>query len=255
MNKSEAMQKWIWLNQNHWSQSNVADLQEKYNQIVLDVYNTTFGKHEKNSDKAWQGLIKKLGVVKTRDIVDNNSVVVELKRESQSRHDAIRVEEESIKNELKLFAKSYETEKLPEMICVKIASLIDYRTQTASSTYAKNSLLNDYTSLKILGFDVELKFVQEKEYSFSKWELWANISQFDFYMLGYGSKFISFLNWCVLMWRNGSNPKVYCGGVMPNDDYEKSLVLYRNHNYVITGENMMLEPSWEEIKKMDGYKP
>jgi hypothetical protein len=76
--------------------------------------------------------------------------------------------------------------------------------------------------------------------TYCQYELWANITPFDFQMLQWQGQFISVLNWAVLCWRKGTNPKAYFP-FLSDKDYERSLILSRDSNYVITKDNMMLE--------------
>jgi hypothetical protein len=110
--------------------------------------------------------------------------------------------------------------------------------------------MEDYNLLQLLGYKAEIRFAPESETMlFDCWKLWTNLNQFNYDMVKMSGKFISVLNWAVLCWENGSNPKVYFP-FLSNDDYEKSQVLAYHTKYKVTKENMMLELSWDEINKI-----
>jgi hypothetical protein len=137
--------------------------------------------------------------------------------------------------------------------CLKSANGGDYHTQGyGASRYAKASLEDDFLLLDLWGYSPEIREVSNHYddrwgVNYIQYELWARITPFDFWMLKHSGIFISVLNWAVLCWRKGTNPKVYFP-FLSDDDYEKSLALNNIHNYQITKENCRLELTWDQIK-------
>lgn len=84
----------------------------------------------------------------------------------------------------------------------------------SASSYAEKSLYYSRTLLELLGFKTEIKESNVAYYGTYRvhsatYELWANISKFDFYCLENGGTGLSILDWAVLCWRSGVNPRVY----------------------------------------------
>jgi hypothetical protein len=247
MNKEQAIELWMKKQNYRWTPEMVQDIQEKMDSLTIEKCKEWTGKKKKETQKAYQYILKNVedGGNKLKDAAKH------LYDEVEIRYQAYKQELEDIEKSLKEFSKSYVPETSPDMNCVKTSSPSDYRSQGwGASKYAKNALMEDYNLLQLLGYKAEIRFAPESETMlFDCWQLWTNLNQFNYDMVKMSGKFISVLNWAVLCWENGSNPKVYFP-FLSNDDYEKSQVLAYHTKYKVTKENMMLELSWDEINEI-----
>lgn len=164
-------------------------------------------------------------------------------------------EKDDVKNYLINFAKEYNPEPLDYHLVIETARAGDYSSQGGgASRYAENSLQENLTLLKLLGYDAEIveeskSKVGHYQIEMPNYALKANITQFDFWCIS-KLHFISVLNWAFLCWENGVNPKVYFP-FLSQDDYDKSLYMSRSTSFSVTKENMSKELTWEEIKKLE----
>lgn len=240
MNKQTAYDLWKSLDTLHYTREIYQPIQDSFEIATKDLYKKLIGKKTSNYDKAFSKL-------KNDYPAELEILLNPFKKMSEQSYADIKTKRE------KEFAKVNTPEKTDELILIKSASGGDYHTQGyGANKYAKNSLNEDITLLQILGYNTEIRIVDGHNSGgqFSQWfetyQLWANISEFDFYLLGKSGEFISVLNWAALCWRNGTNPKVYFQ-FLSQDDYEKSQALAYNTKYEITKDNMKLELSWDEI--------
>jgi len=249
MNKTQAFELWQEYKTLQLTPAIVADIQEKWEETVKTLHKTLIGRKQGDFFKAYNNL-KSKGY---EDLLEKE--MKSFKEEVNKRFTEFKEDKKAKENLLREFSKTYQTEFLDEMIVVKKSSAYDYWTQTSACKYAREALTEDKLLLEFLGYQTEVKASNGhmsggmfSRYS-EDYELWANISEFDFQMLQWSGKFISVLNWAVLCWQKGTNPKVYCP-FLSDDDYQKSQILAYYTNYDVTRENMSLELSWDEITKI-----
>lgn len=249
MNKKQAFELW-----QEWKNASltprlIADIESEWLKTIVQMHKTLIGRSQKDATKAFDALRKK-GF--ENDLIEAKKPFEE--RVSQ-RLKEFRTSQDKKENQLRQFSKNYSIESCNEMIKVKVSFGHSYMSQGwGACKYARENLTNDKLLLELLGHNVEIKEVNGHQtggrYSqyIADYELWANISEFDYEMMKMGY-FISVLNWAVLCWQRGTNPKVYFP-FLSNDDYEKSQLLAYHTNYKITRENMEQELSWEEIENI-----
>ncbi len=229
------------------------NIQSRYEIAILALYKEKYGRKIKDWQKAWRKL-------NTDFQEDLKSTCKPFEDEVKIEYKKINDERENIENQLRNFAKGFEPEKQDITYCVKVGCSSTYRSQGfGANKYAKESLNEDIKLLELLGFQTEVKAInggmtggQFPIYT-EDYELWTNILPFDFYLLKMSGKFVSVLNWAVLCWQKGTNPKVYFP-FLSQDDYDKSQELAYRTSYKITVENMSQELTWDEIKKLKGEK-
>jgi len=156
-----------------------------------------------------------------------------------------------IEEKLKVIARDYEIVPYADtMFVLKTRYSSDYRSQGwGAEKYAKDNLMPDMILLRTFGYVAEIKEANRTEYNVT-YELKSNITPMDFQMLRWRGEFISVLNWATIHWRNNANPMVYYPW-LSNEDRDKSLILSRIGTYQITKDNMKLEPSMEEVMKLE----
>jgi len=156
-----------------------------------------------------------------------------------------------LEEKLKEIAKEYEIVPYADtMFVLKTKRSSDYSSQGwGAEKYAKDNLMPDLVLLRTFGYIVEIIESNRTEYN-ATYELKSNITPMDFQMLRWRGEFISVLNWATIHWRNNANPMVYYPW-LSNEDRDKSLILSRIGTYQITKENMKLEPSMDEVLKME----
>lgn len=250
MDKSEAFALWNELKNMSWTPDMIVDIQDEWEKKVISLHKEIIGRKKADWRKAYNALV--------------NAGYSELVAKEQkpfadlvtSRYDNFSNRKKTIEESLKEFSGNYEVEKQEYFSMLKSKSGGDFRSQGfGSNKYARSYLEEDLQKLLLLGFDAEIREGESHEsggmYSmrYTTYELWAKISPFDFAMMEMDGNFISVLNWAVLCWRKNTNPKVYFP-FLSAEDYEKSQVLAYNTDYQITKDNMMLEPSWDEINKI-----
>lgn len=251
MNKQKAIE--LWNEYNTYvldtASNEFITIQKEWDNKVLELCLNLCGKRKTKPDLAHKLLVKSgYNGLLNEEIKPYQQKICDLFKQFNNKKD-------EIKKRLEEFASNYVPEKQNESIKIKSATGLYYYTEGLSAnTYAKNSLRDDLVLLQILGFNAEIiqgemfKSNNLNHQVYISYELWCNISKFDYDMLKLSNEFISVLNWAVLCWRNGTNPKVYFRS-LSDDDYEKSLALWRK-GYQITKDNMKLELSWEEINKL-----
>lgn len=252
MKREELYSKWVEMNSLKWDQSCVTEIQEQFEKAVIKLYKTITGKGTKNYSKAFSYLKE-----------NNESELLETKKPFEEEVNSLWVKYDSRKKMLESIlrenAKDFIPEKTKELNKIKTSYSSSYRSQPSHNKYARERLREDETLLQILGYKTEVKTVNQHSsggmYSryWEDYELWSNLSEFDFYMLKKSGKFVSTLNWAVLCWQNGTNPKVYFQ-FLGEDDYKKSQVLAYQCDYNVNSENMELELSWDEIEKLKRKK-
>jgi hypothetical protein len=222
------------------------DVQSRYELAILNLYKEKFGKKIKD----WQKAYSKLKNDFESELLE---IVKPFQDEVSAEYNRLKNIREDIEKQLESFAKGFNPEKKMELVHIKTASGGNWHTQGyGANKYARESLNEDVRLLELLGFTVEVKNsgghssggqfpVYHEDY-----QLWANIDIFDYYLLGKSGKFISVLNWAVMCWQKGTNPKVYFP-FLSDGDYQKSQELAYKTNYKITVENMSLELSQAEI--------
>lgn len=209
------------------------------NEVIL-AYKKEFGKKKKfkKISEEWGEGINKI-------IVPFQAIL----KERLNKREFIR---KNMQKMLEEYSKNYEPKKSYNMTCVKSADSGSYATQGfGCNKYAKESLAEDKLLLDLYGYQTEIRktggdFTDRWGITYYCYELWANITEFDYWMLSHGKHFVSVLNWATLCWRKGTNPKVYFP-FLSDEDYEKSLALSRDLDYNITKENCEFEPSWDEV--------
>jgi len=193
---------------------------------ILAEYARASGKRTKNIAKA----AKFLGDNRVEEIKKPYQELISHKIEQR------RAIKENMKRMLLEYAENYEIKRAGKMILLRKSRGGDHHTQGfGANKYAKSELQADKLLLELSGFNVEIKeivgdYVNRMRYN--TYELWADITEFDFWMLKAKGKFISMLDWAVLCWRHGTNPKVYFPFIS-DIDYTESLKLSRDSNYVI----------------------
>jgi hypothetical protein len=224
------------------------DLNDSYRNAVISAYKIQFGKKVK-FEKAVDGL----GV----EVV--NKIIEPFQKLLKERLDARTKIKENMYKLLENFSKNYEIKFSDNMTCVKSADSGSYATQGyGCNKYAKESLAENKLLLDLYGYQTEIRktggdFTDRWGITYYRYELWANITEFDYWMLTHGKHFVSVLNWATLCWKKGTNPKVYFP-FLSDEDYEKSLALSRDWDYNITRENCEFEPSWDEIHNKTYHK-
>lgn len=238
-------EKYMWLPENPV----YIEVQSRYEIAILNLHKEKFGKKIKD----WQKAFSKL---KNDFESELTELITPFQNEVKAEYDRLSNIREDIKNQLESFAKGFNPEKKTELFHIKTSSGGSYHTQGfGANKYARESLNESVRLLELLGFTVEVRAtgghssggqfpVYHEDY-----QLWANIDAFDYYLLGQSGKFISVLNWAVLCWQKGTNPKVYFP-FLSDDDYKKSQELAYYTRYEITAENMSIELGWDEIKKL-----
>jgi len=238
MNKEEALQlfyKYQDFNVYDENQMGIPELNEQFYNKLFEKYNETTGKKTKSIDKVFQSLDK--------EIIDQirepfSRIVTERFKNQES------IKQE-MKNDLKEFSKTYVVEKSGILSLIKRSNSSTFSSQGfGASKYAKAQLKEPEMLLNLFGFATSIR--ESNTYFNDRWgvkyynyELWSNITPFDYYMFKEQGHFISVLNWAVLCWQNGTNPKVYFP-YLSDKDYERSLQLWRE-GFIITKENCMLE--------------
>ena len=249
MNKQDAINKWTKLNNLSWTPDLIQDINDRWHDTVRLLHKETIGRKQSDVDKAYRNLVSK----GYEDELKN--AIIPFQNEVSARYQDQEKTKKALEAEIKIFAKNYIPEKSNNMFCVKLSQSYYYSTQPSHNKYAREALTEDIKLLEILGYQTEVKTVNGHNSGgmypsyWEDYELWSNLSPFDFAMLKLSGEFISVLNWAVLCWQKGTNPKVYFQ-FLSNDDYEKSQVLAYQCNYEITRENMKLELSWDEINQL-----
>lgn len=224
--------------------------QKAWEEEVMALCKELTGKKKKDFYSAYSHLVKEGFEERVKEEFKKHEVAY---KEHKQKLDEKKNE---IKSRLEEFAKTYKPKKTLTKQLITSRSGGDYHTQGfGANKYAKSALQEDFLFLDLFGFKpsiIEAKVVESGgHYSqrYITYELWANIDEFNFYMLKASGKFISVLNWAVICWKNGTNPKVYFPFIHESD-YEKSQVLAYHCDYEITADNMSEEPTWEQIDKM-----
>ena len=250
MTYEEAYEIWESLNDIRWTPEQIQDLQDSLELDVIKMYKDKSGKRTKSYTKAFN-FLKDEFESEIKDLTNSYSVIV------KERYDEFNENKEEIENRLKEYAKEC---GLPlarnEAYVIKTASSHTYSSQPSHNKYARESLNESIKLLELLGYVTNVVVNSHKSEGMypSYWEdyeLQANITPFDFYLLEKSGLFISVLNWAVLCWQKGTNHKVYFP-FLSQDDYDKSLALM-NKGFEITRENMDKEMSWEEINNYNAY--
>lgn len=251
MDKITAQELYAEWKSRYFSPEMAADIQSAMEARVVLLHKELLGKRKSDANRAFQSLVS-AGFEDTL-----KSTIKPYQDEFSVRYNGYKEATNEMEVELKSFSKTYTPEKLEEMTVIKSSSGGSYHTQGfGANKYARERLREDELLLNLLGYKAEIRdaggHTSEGRYPmyYADYELWANITPFDYQMMQWGGGFfISVLNWAVLCWKRGTNPMVYFP-FLSNDDYEKSQVLAYKKHYEITKENMMLEASWEEIKAM-----
>jgi hypothetical protein len=249
MNKQQAFDKWTKLNNIHWTPDLIQDIDSRWHDTVISLHKQIIGRKQSDFNKAYNTLVDKGFKAELEEAIKPFQAEVNTRYQDQ------KAQKEALETEIKSFARGYIPKKSKGMNCLRLSQAYSYSTQPSHNKYAREALAEDIRLLEILGFETEVKAVNGHNsggmYSsyYEDYELWGNLSVFDFEMLKLSGEFISVLNWAVLCWRKGTNPKVYFQ-FLSNDDYEKSQVLAYQCNYEITKDNMKLELSWDEINQL-----
>ena len=220
------------------------DINSLYEQHILKLYHQQTGKRTKKLDKALSIFTKE----QVEEIQKPYMVILTERLEKRKKI------KKYMKTLLEEYAKTHSVISSNNMYLLKTSDGGDYHTQGfGCNKYAKGSLQEPKMLLDLFGYKTEINEMLGERTDqwgirYNTYELWANISPFDYYCFREQGNFISVLNWAVLCWRNGVNPKVYFP-FLSDEDYEKSLVLWRDNSYTITRDNCMLEVSMEDIKK------
>jgi len=253
MNREEAFELWKKMTDfgQFPSEIEINIIQNEYENKICELHKKLLKKKKQSSpNQAYKNLMKYGFEEKLQPI----------SKSYQEKADTIiknhKLQYEQMKKQLIDFAQQYSLKEENNKICIFTEHSGNYNSQGyGASKYARKALASKELLLNLLGFDTNVKEVN-KHYSgymnsiyYADYELWANISQFDYQMLQWSEEFISVLNWAVLCWKKGVNPMVYFP-TLSQDDYKKSQVLSLECNYEITKENMKLELSWDEINKL-----
>lgn len=213
------------------------EMQAQFDKQIMKEYKIRTGKASKN--------LKKIHEFFGKEAIDEMSAsFLKIYKEKLENRKAIKANMERL---LKEHAKVHTIIASPEMYLLKTTDGGSWHTQGwGGNKYARVALAEDELLLQLHGFKTEVREIVDQHPSkdgtrYKKYELWANITEFDFWMLNHSGNFISVLNWAVLCWRKGTNPKVYFP-FLSDEDYENSLKLSRDLSYVITKDNCQLEP-------------
>lgn len=248
MTRDDLYAKWVELNNLKWNQESVSEVQSRFEKAVISLYKKAVGKSTKNFPKAFSYL-------KENHPEELTEVKKPFEEEVNSIYTKYKSRKEMLETILENESAEFEPIKTKNLNKVFYSSSYDFCSQPSHNKYARERLREYETLLSLLGFKVEVRTVNQHSdtgmYSryWEDYELWSNLSEFDFYMLKKSGQFISVLNWAVLCWQNGTNPKVYFQFIS-DDDYEKSQVLAYKCDYRVTKGNMKLEMSWDEINKL-----
>ena len=249
MNYKQALSLWQENKELNWTPELIKDVQESYEVAILALHKKLFNRKAKDFSKAWNHL-------KSEFENELRETQTPFENESKSRYEALKAKKELNEKDLELFARGFTPEKQSKKFLLKISEAWAYHTQGwGANKYARQALNEDIKFLEILGFECEVKTVNQHNTGgqFSSYhedyQLWANITEFDFYLLKKSGKFISVLNWAFLCWKSGTNPKVYFQ-FLSQDDYDKSQVMAYHTRYELTADNMELELSWDEINRI-----
>ena len=239
MNKQEALQLFSEYNSfNIYDEDKlgIPELNQEFNNELFKKYNEITGKKTKNIDQVFK-ILDKETIDKLREPF--SKIVSE-------RYELQKSIKEEMNNRLEEFAKTYVVEPSQAMWLILESSSANYTSQGfGASKYAKAKLKEPEMLLNLYGFQAEIKEKNESFFNdrwgvtYRDYELWAKLTPFDYYMFKEQEQFISVLNWAVLCWKNGTNPKVYFP-FLSDKDYERSLQLWRE-GFIITKENCMLE--------------
>jgi hypothetical protein len=247
MSRDELYGVWLELQDLEWNESCVSEVQKRFEKATIALYKKITGKNTKSFTKAHSYL-------KENHAIDLGDMRKPFEEEVSLSYQTHKNRKELLEKTLVDGSKDFVVQSTKKLNRIAISYSSNYTSQPSHNKYARVNLQADKTLLEILGYKVEVRVVNQhvSEGSYSRYwedyELWANLSEFDFYMLR-KSHFISVLNWAVLCWKNGTNPKVYFQ-FLSDEDYNKSQALAYECNYEITKENMELELSWEEIEKL-----
>lgn len=232
-----------------WQNYNIYDKEalnfDQLNKEFVDCYFSEYvnlsGKKIKRTLKNEDKAREYLGKDRIAEIMKPFQDILDIKLQER------KTEKDNMEKSLKEFAITYEIFPKDEMYCLKTADSGNWHTQGyGCNKYARESLAEDQMLLDLWEFKTEIReikgeFVDRWGIRYNKFELWSNITDLDFWMLQHKpGTFISVLNWAVLCWRKGVNPKVYFP-YLSDEDWNKSLELYKDPNYVITRENCMEE--------------
>ena len=137
------------------------------------------------------------------------------------------------------FAKTYWPVTSKEMFKVMVGQGGNYHSMGYScNKYARGSLERQRMVLQMCGFQVEVKEIADTEPAdrwgirYYSYELWANIPPFDYYMLNHKGIGFSEMDYAVLCWRNGVNPKVL-SPFLDSMVFHESMKYINDSNYVI----------------------
>lgn len=232
-----------WKNYSVYDQKavNYDELVKEFGNCIVSEYQRLIGKKVKWSLKNEDKAIEYLGKEKVNEITKQFQDILNV------RLDERKTEKAKMEKALMEFAIAYEVSPKDEMYCLKTADSGMWHTQGyGCNKYARESLSEDQMLLDLWGFKTEIREIKGETVDrwgirYNQFELWSNLTEFDFYMLQHKpGTFISVLNWAVLCWRKNVNPRVYFP-FLSDEDYNKSLELYRNSDYIITRENCTLE--------------
>jgi len=149
------------------------------------------------------------------------------------------------------FAKTYRPAASEEMFKVMTSHGGNYHTQGYScNRYARGSLENQRMLLQMCGFQVEVREITDNEPAdrwgihYLSYELWANISPFDYYMLNHKGIGFNEMDFAVLCWRKGVNPKVL-SPFLDQNVFEESMKYINDPNYII----QLINPEMEVVSR------
>ena len=195
------------------------------------------GRKPKNLNKA----ADILGEAKVKEINDKYGQLM------QPRIKKRKDNKQKVENTLKEYAKNYFPQASEEMYKLVVSHAGNYHTQGYScNKYAKGALEERRLMLQMCGFYVEIREIVPDEPAdrwgirYNTYELWGNITQFDYFMLNNKGVGFTEMDYAVMCWRNGVNPKVLFPFI---DDkiFDQSMKYYNDPNYVIHLINPELE--------------
>jgi hypothetical protein len=106
--------------------------------------------------------------------------------------------------------------------------------------YAKNALLLKVALLIGLNFNAEIREITDEPQilvkrwgiSINEYQLWANLTGFDYWMINHQNFGLTVLEWAVLLWRRNIDPRVY-NQCLEKNMVERARKLAMNEKYKI----------------------
>jgi len=207
----------------------VTEIDTQMHSEVETLVKQATGRKPKNLNKVEEIL----GAEKVKEINDKFSAMLkprlEKRKANKKRAEAI----------LESYAQIYEPQVSVELHKLSHSSGGDYHTQGyGCNKYAKGSLEEARLMLEMTGFKPEVREIPDPS-GVDRWgicyydyELWAYIDPFNYWILNHKHIGFTEMDYAVICWRNGVNPKVLFP-FMDDDVFDRSMTLFRDSNYVV----------------------